>query len=69
MGNILIKQRQNIFALSKLGNSRNSTPLHLTKYVGRKNHDRDFKSANSQQARLKAAVVKVTKCARDLTYF
>ena len=47
---------------------RNSTPsyfrLHLTKLVSRNNLDNDWKRANSQRARVKAAVVSSSKCAR-----
>ena len=41
-------------------------PKNLTKEVGRK---KDWKSANSQQACDKAAVICVSKCERALTCF
>ena len=47
---------------------RNSTPSfvrpHLTKLVSRNNLDKDWKRANSQRARVKAAVVSSSKYAR-----
>ena len=52
---------------------RNSTPSFvrplLTKLVSRNNRDKDWKRANSQRARVKAAVVSSSKCAIKITCF
>ena len=67
------KQRRNFLFLSEIGygpSESNSSWVHLslTKEVGRKNRDKDWKSAFSENARANAAFISVNQCA-SLDFF